>query len=177
MSRLDDCYNIADLRQAARKHLPKGVFEFIDRGAEDEIALSDNTEAFRRMKLVTRFCVDLTDRDMGTEIFGKRSNLPLAIAPTGIAGLCWYQGELALAKAAAKRGVPFGLATASLTSMETIAKEAGGRLWFQLYFWREEEYSFQIVKRARDLDYEALIVTIDTALGRGREYNDRNGFT
>jgi len=73
--------------------------------------------------------------------------------------------------------VPFGLATASLTSMETISKEVDGRLWFQLYFWREEELSFQIVKRARDLNYEALIVTIDTALGRGREYNDRNGFT
>jgi (S)-mandelate dehydrogenase len=177
MSRLDDCYNIADLREGARRHLPKGVFEFVDRGTEDEFALADNREAFRRIKLRTKFCVDLTTRDMGTELFGKRTALPLAIAPTGTAGLCWYRGELALAKAAAAFGVPFTLATSSLTSMETVAKEAGGRLWFQLYVWKEEELSYEMVMRAKNLGYEALIVTIDTALGRSREYNERNGFT
>jgi isopentenyl diphosphate isomerase/L-lactate dehydrogenase-like FMN-dependent dehydrogenase len=177
MSALSDCYNIADFREAARRHLPRGVFEFVDRGSEDEVALAANRQAFERLKLLTKFCVDLTDRDMGTELFGRRISLPLAIAPTGIAGLCWYQGELALAKAAAAAGVPFTLATSSLTPMEMIAKEVKGRRWFQLYLWKDEESSFEIVSRAQNLDYEVLIVTIDTALGRGREYNDRNGFT
>jgi isopentenyl diphosphate isomerase/L-lactate dehydrogenase-like FMN-dependent dehydrogenase len=113
---------------------------------------------------------------MGTEIFGKRISMPLAIAPTGAAGLCWYQGELALAKAAAAAGIPFTLAQTSITPMESV-KAAGGRLWFQLYMWKEEELTFEMLLRARDLGYEALFVTVDTALGRTREYNDRNGFT
>lgn len=176
--RLKRCYNIADLRDVAKRRLPKGVFEYVDRGAEDEVALADNREAFRRLKLRTRFMVDLTHRDMGIDLLGKRAEMPMAIAPTGVAGLCWHQGELQLAKAAAKMGVPFTLATGSITSMETIAREAGhGRLWFQLYMWKEEELSYQLVARARDAGFEALIVTIDGALGNNREYNKRNGFT
>jgi (S)-mandelate dehydrogenase len=177
MRRLKRCYNIADMREIAKKRLPKGVFEYLDRGSEDEIALVDNREAFKRLKLRTRFMVDLTHRDMGIELFGKRSNLPYAIAPTGIAGLCWYEGELELAKAAAEAGIPFTLATGSITAMEKIAKTAGGRLWFQLYMWKEEELSYQLVQRARDADFEALVVTIDGALGNNREYNRRNGFS
>jgi len=177
MARIDRCYDLDDMREAARRHLPKGVFEFVDRGAERELALAENIEAFRRLKLQTRFLVDLSNPDMGTELFGKRISLPVAIAPTGIAGLCWYQGELALARAAAAAGVPFTLAAPSITSMETIMEHAGGRKWFQLYIWKEEDLCFEMMERARDLGYEALFVTIDTAYGRTREYNDRNGFT
>jgi isopentenyl diphosphate isomerase/L-lactate dehydrogenase-like FMN-dependent dehydrogenase len=177
MTRLDRCYDLADMRNAARRHLPKGVFEFIDRGAERELALDENIRAFERLKLRTKFLVDLSVRDMGTEIFGKRVAFPLAIAPTGIAGLCWYQGELALARAAAAASVPFTLAATSITAMETVARTAGGRLWFQFYMWKEEELALEMVARARDLGYEALFITVDTALGRTREYNDRNGFT
>ncbi len=177
MSSLSNCYNVSDFREAARRRLPKFIFEFIDRGAEDEVALAENIEAFRRIKLLTNFCVDLTERDMGTDLFGKRSGLPLVIAPTGAAGLCWYKGELELAKAAAKAGIPFSVSWAALTPMDAIAKEAGGRLWYQVYYWTEEDLTFETIARARDLGYEALVVTIDTALGRSREYNDRNGFT
>lgn len=180
MSRLDRCFNVADFREVARKRLPKGVFEYLDRGAEDEVALADNRVAFRNLKLRTRFLVDLTDRDMGIDLLGKRANLPMAIAPTGIAGLCWHHGELQLAKAAAAKGIPFTLATGSITSMERIAKEVlplNGRLWFQLYMWKEEELSYQLVGRARDAGFEALVVTIDGALGNNREYNRRNGFS
>ncbi len=177
MSILARCHDLDDFRKVARRHLPRGVFEFMDRGAERETALAENVAAFQRLKLRQRFMVDLTQRDMGTELFGKRVSLPLAIAPTGIAGLLWYQGELALARAAAAAGVPFTLAATSITSMETVAKEAGGRLWFQLYMWTDEEAALEMARRARDLGYEALFVTVDTALGRTREYNDRNGFT
>ena len=175
--RLKRCYNIADMREVAKKRLPKGVFEYVDRGAEDEVALADNREAFKRLKLRTRFLVDLTTRDMGIDLLGRRAEMPLAIAPTGIAGLCWFEGELELAKAAAAKGVPFTLATGSNTAMEKVAREAGGRLWFQLYMWKQEELSYQLVKRAMDADFEALVVTIDGALGNNREYNKRNGFT
>jgi (S)-mandelate dehydrogenase len=176
MFSLDRCYSVADLREAAKKRLPKGLFEFIDRGTEEEVGLAANREAFHRLKLRMRFLVDLTKRDMGTELFGQRMGLPLGIAPTGIAGLCWYQGELGLAKAAAEAKVPFTLASTSLTPMDTIVKEAGGRLWFQQYMWKESHLNYEMIARARDLGFEALVVTIDTALGRLREHNERNGF-
>lgn len=176
VTNLERCYNIFDLREAARRRLPRGMFEYIDRGTEDEVALADNREAFRRIKLRTRFLMDLSDRDLGTDIFGARTSLPIAIAPTGIAGLLWYQGELELAKAAAAAGIPFSLSVGALTSMETIAREAGGRLWFQFYPWQDEDATYEMIGRARDLDFEGLIVTIDGGLGRAREYNEHNGF-
>ncbi len=106
MDRLSRCFNIADLRQLAQRRLPKGLFEFIDRGSESEVALKANRDAFDRLMLDTKFMVDLSKRDFGTELFGKRSELPLAIAPTGLAGVCWREGEVGLAKAAAKAGIP-----------------------------------------------------------------------
>ena len=176
MDRLSRCFNIADLRQLAQRRLPKGLFEFIDRGSESEVALKANRDAFDRLMLDTKFMVDLSKRDLGTDLFGKRSNLPLAIAPTGLAGVCWREGEVGLAKAAAKAGIPFTLAMGSISSMETIARQVDGRLWFQVYMWKETQHNFDMIRRARELPYEALVVTIDSALGRTREHNDRNGF-
>jgi isopentenyl diphosphate isomerase/L-lactate dehydrogenase-like FMN-dependent dehydrogenase len=175
---LDHLYNIAEMREHARRRLPRGIFEYVDRGAEDEVAVAENREAFRRIKLKTRFLVDLSTRDMGVNLFGHRWNMPLAISPTGITGLCWYQGEVALARAAREAGIPFTLATNSITALETVMREAaGGRLWFQLYMWKDQEASFGLVKRARDAGFEALVVTIDAALGNNREYNKRNAFS
>jgi (S)-mandelate dehydrogenase len=177
MGRLDRCYNIADLRALAKRRLPKGIFETVDKGAEDQVALRNNRRAFEDLKLRNRVLVDISDVKTDAEIFGKPASLPLAIAPTGVAGLCWYEGELELAKSAAKAGVPFALATASNTSMEKIATEAGGRLWFQLYMWREKELSYGLVRRAADAGYETLIFTVDIGHGANREHNARNGFT
>lgn len=177
MSRLSRCFNIADLRLLAQKRLPKGLFEFIDRGSENEIALKANRDAFDSLMLETKFMVDLAKRDMGTTLFGKRTEFPLAIAPTGLAGVCWHKGEVGLAKAAARAGIPFTIAMGSISSLEEIAREVEGRLWSQIYPWRETQHTFDLVKRARSLPYEALVVTIDSALGRTREHNDRNGFT
>jgi (S)-mandelate dehydrogenase len=175
--RLARCYNIAELREAGRRRLPKGIFEYVDRGTEDEVALANNRAAFERLKLRNRVLVDVSKVDLGTTLFGKPAELPLAIAPTGIAGLCWYEGELELAKAAAAAGVPFTLATGSNTAMEKVAREAAGRLWFQLYLWDKRELSYELVARARDTGFEALILTVDTALGANREHNQRNGFS
>ena len=99
----------------------------------------------------------------------------MAIAPTGAAGLCWYEGELELAKAAAKTKIPFTLATGAMTSMEKIAKEANFRLWFQLYVWKQRELSYQLIERAKNNGFEALIVTTDTIVPPNREYNARTG--
>ena len=176
MSALDDCFNIADLREAAKRRLPKGVFEFVDRATEDHLALAANRSAFEDVKLRHRSLVDVSNRSTKTMLFGKPAALPMVIAPTGAAGLCWYRGELALAKAAAAAGIPLTLSTASMTAMETIAEQAGGRLWFQLYVWKRRDLSYQIIERAKAAGYEALIVTVDSAVPPNREYNSRNGF-
>lgn len=169
--------NFHDLRQAARSRLPRGLFEFIDRGTEDEVALRNNHNAFERVKLVPRVLVDVCERHQQVTLLGRKQASPLIVAPTGAAGLAWYQGELELAKAAAAMEVPFVLSTASLTPMEVIAKQAGGRLWFQLYIWPDREASYQLIDRAHDTGFEALFVTVDTVVSPNREYNARNGFS
>ena len=176
MARIDSCYNIADLREVARKRLPKGVFQYLDLGTEDLIALRNNRYFIEQTKLLNKVLVDVSNIDTSAEVFGKKINLPMAVAPTGIAGLAWYEGELELAKAAAKAGIPFTLATGSNTAMEKIAGEAGGRNWFQLYMWREKELSYEVVRRAHRAGFEALIWTVDIGLGANREHNKRNGF-
>ncbi len=178
MTNLDHCYNIFDLREAAQRRLPKGIFEYVDKGTEDGISLAENREAFHRLKLHTHFLNDWSTRDLGTEIFGQRINLPFGIAPTGSAGLMWYQGEVELARAAAAAGIPFTLAMGALTSLEEVTKAVpDARKWFQLYPWADEAGNYEMVTRARDLGWEALVVTIDHAPGRGREHNERNGFS
>ncbi|HEX5326856.1 MAG TPA: alpha-hydroxy-acid oxidizing protein, partial [Acetobacteraceae bacterium] len=96
MSALSRCYNVNDLRLAARRRLPRGVFEFVDRGTEDEVALRNNRAGFERIKLRHRALIDVSGRSMATTLFGKPAGMPMAIAPTGAAGLCWYLGELEL---------------------------------------------------------------------------------
>jgi isopentenyl diphosphate isomerase/L-lactate dehydrogenase-like FMN-dependent dehydrogenase len=176
MTALARCYNVADLREAAKRRLPKGVFEFVDRGSEDEVGLRNNRMGFERIKLRPRSLVDVSGRSTQTTLFGKPMGMPLAIAPTGAAGLVWYEGELELAKAAAAAKVPFTLATGAMTSLEKIAKEAGGRLWMQLYLWNDRKLSYQLVERAERAGFEALILTVDTIVSPNREYNARNGF-
>jgi (S)-mandelate dehydrogenase len=176
MTALARCYNIPDLRAAAHRRLPKGIFEFIDRGTEDEIALRANREAFERFKLKPHVMVDVSKRSPETTLFGRKITMPMAIAPTGAAGLCWFEGELALARAAARANIPFTLATGSITAMEKIARDAGGMLWFQLYMWRDRSLSYQLVQRAHKVGFEALLLTVDTAVSANREYNRRNGF-
>ena len=152
MTNLDRCYNIFDLREVAQRRLPKGIFEYVDKGTEDGISLEENRAAFQRIKLRTRFLNDWSKRDLGTEIFGKRINLPFGIAPTGSAGLMWYQGEVELARAAAAAGIPFTLATGALTSMEEVNERVPeARKWFQLYPWADEAGSYEMITRARDL--------------------------
>lgn len=175
MSALDNCYNVPDLRLEAKKILPKGLFEFIDRATEDEVGLRNNRTAFERIKFRPHVLNDVSGRSTATTLFGKPMAMPYAIAPTGAAGLTWFHGELELAKAAARLGIPFTLATGANTPMEKIAREAPGRLWFQLYVWKERELSYELIARAERNGFEALVVTVDTIVPPNREYNAKNG--
>jgi (S)-mandelate dehydrogenase len=172
-----NCYSIFDLRDAARKRVPRGPFEFMDRGTEEEVSLRNNREVFDSIRFKTRTFVDVSKRNQDTEIFGVKHKMPLVIAPTGVAGLMWYEGEIALAKAARTAGIPFTLATGSMTAMERVADEAGGELWFQLYLWPDRTMSHELVERAKAAGYKALVVTVDGVSAGNREYNIRNGFT
>ena len=173
---LANAYNIEDVRRLARAKLPKGIYESIERGTEDEAALANNLAGFQRLCLNPRVFVDVSDISLATELFGQRISMPLAIAPTGSAGLVWFRGAVELAKAAAAFNVPFTLATRSLSSIETIADEAGGNLWLQLYVWRDRSLSYQLIDRANAAGFKALLVTADTPVPPNREYNLRNGY-
>lgn len=169
--------NVHDLRDMARKRLPRWMFEFVDRGTEDETAIRNNRAAFERIRLKTRVLVDVSGRDHGVTLFGKRHDMPFGVAPTGAAGMLYYRGELDLARAAKAANIPFTLSTGSQVSMEEVAKTVGGTLWFQLYMWSDLSLSRQLVERARDAGFEALLVTVDGPVHTNREYNVRNGFT
>lgn len=169
--------NIADLRDMARRRLPRGLFEFVDRGSEDELTLNANRQAFENIRLYPRQLRDVANRSMVTSLFGTTQSMPICIAPTGAAGMLWHEGELAIARAAADADIPFSLSTASITSMERIAEASRGTLWFQLYMWPKKEMSFELVRRAKAAGYHALIVTIDGVVTANREYNRRNAFT
>jgi len=174
---VEDAQNIFDLREIAKRRIPKWLFEFVDRGTEDEWALCNNREAFQRIRFRPRMLVDVSNRKLDTTLFGKEHKMPIGIAPTGAAGMMWYQGELELARAAKDAGIPFSLATGSITSMEKVAAEVGGTLWMQLYMWADRRLSHQLVKRASAAGFEALLVTVDGAVAGNREYNRRNGFS
>ena len=127
-----DAYNISDLREIAKRRLPKGVFEFVDRGTEDEVSLRHNLASLKEIRFRPRTLVDVSGRAQDVTLFGKRHEMPIAIA-----------------HAAAAAGIPFTLATGSMTAMEKVADEAGGTLWFQLYMWPDRSLSHRLVERAR----------------------------
>ena len=170
-------YNIFDLREIAQRRLPKAVFEFVDRGTEDEVALHNNRAAFDRIKLKPRVLVDVSARSQEIELFGQKCKMPMAISPTGNAGLLWYEGEIALARAATAADIPFGLSTHALAAMEKIIEQTGCRLWFQTYLYPDRSITRRASERAKAAGCEALIVLVDGAAPSNREYNLRNGFT
>jgi (S)-mandelate dehydrogenase len=170
-------YNIWDLREQAKRRLPKAVWEFIERGTEDDILIAHNNAMLRAIKFDPRALRDVTRRDLSIELFGKKRPSPLIIAPTGVADLACFRGESCIAAAASAAGLPFSLATSSTTSMDTIAEitRSGAGFWQQMYLWDRRDLSWQVVDRAASLGAEALIVTVDTPIWPNREFNKRNG--
>lgn len=175
--RLDSALNIADLRSAARRRLPRALFEYVDRGAEDEVALLSNRTALGALKFRPRVLRDVSARSTERSLFGRLMRLPIAVAPTAVAGMLWHNGDVLSARAAMAEGVPFTLSTYSVTTMERVAQSVqGGRLWFQLYVSTHRDHMRSLVMRARDAGYEALVFTVDGAVAPKREYNAKNGF-
>lgn len=168
-------YNIADLRDQARARLPKGIWEYLERGVEDEAGTARNRAALDALTFRPRVLRRVDKVDSSATILGGPSAMPLALAPTGAAGLLWYQGDLELARAAAQAGVPFTISSASTMDIEDIAR-AGGRLWFQLYLWERRDLSLAVVDKAWQLGCEALLVTLDMPVTPNREYILRSGF-
>jgi (S)-mandelate dehydrogenase len=176
MADLSRAVSIEDLRDMARRRLPRAIFDFFDGGAEDEVTLRGNRAAFERVRLLPKVLVNVAEVEMATELFGVKATLPLAIAPTGGISAGRAGAELALARAAKAFGVPFTLATPAAFTIERVAEEVGGRLWFQLYAVREREFRNKLVTRARDAGYEAMLVTVDLPVSGKRERDPRNGF-
>jgi (S)-mandelate dehydrogenase len=167
--------NIEDLRRMAKRRLTKSLFDFCDKGSEDQVAMRDNRAALDRIKVMPRAPRDVSRHDPGITLFGEKLGLPILIAPTGPAGFVWYRGETQLARAAAKKNIPFTLASTSNTAMERVIENGGGTQWFQLYVWRNPEAAFVTVQRARDAGFKALVVTVDSPVYNNREIDVRNG--
>jgi (S)-mandelate dehydrogenase len=169
-------FSIEELRRQAKRRLPRAVFDFIDGGAEDERTLRGNRAAFERVLLTRRVLTGVAQVSTETTILGKPSKLPIAIAPTGAVGFGWRGGDIAVARAAAAHGIPFTLSTSATASIERIAEAAPGRHWFQAYFFRDREYTFGLLERARQAGYDTAMVTVDLPVGGKRERDFRNDF-
>ena len=169
--------NVEDLRSISRRRLPGGVFDYIDGGAEDESALDRNTRRFTEIEYRPRVLRDMTEVDTSATILGRPAPFPLILAPTGFTRIADPEGELAVARAADRAGLPYGLSTLSTRSIEEVAAVSQGRKWFQVYVWKDKGLVKDMIERAAAAGYEALIVTVDTAVLGRRERDVRRGFT
>src|ERR1700741_1755164 len=170
-----DAVNIEDLRGIARRRLPNFVFSYIDGGAEDELTLAGNRDAYRRLRFRPRTLVGVSKRDCSTLILGAPSAFPVVVGPPGLNGLAWRDGDLARARAAAAAGVPFAMSTVSMSLVEDIAREAPGRHWLQGYVFAERSITEALIRRARDADFECLVLTSDFPVAGKRERDMRTG--
>jgi L-lactate dehydrogenase (cytochrome) len=176
--RLARAVTIGDLREIARRQVPRAVFDYTDGAAGAEISLRRSREAFERVEFRPRVLRNVSAVDPSTTLLGIRAALPLVFAPTGFTRLMHTEGESAVGRVAERAGVPYALSTMGTTSLEALADAApGGRRWFQLYLWRDREASAALVERARAAGYEALVLTVDTPVAGPRLRDVRNGFT
>ncbi|WP_439360406.1 alpha-hydroxy acid oxidase [Bradyrhizobium sp. DASA03007] len=174
---MNDFLNYNELRRLAKHRLPRGIFEYIDRGSEDETALLRNRQALDEVRVRPRILTGSGVRSQAVSLFGETHDTPIIVAPTAFAGLVWYQGEIELAKAAASYRIPFCAATEAITAVEEIAAASTGPIWLQLYLWEREELWRDLLQRAWDNGVRTLVVTVDSgSVAANREYNTRNGF-
>jgi L-lactate dehydrogenase (cytochrome) len=175
--RLARAASVSDLRRIARRRLPRGVFDYIDGGAEDERTLRANEQAFASVTFRPRVLRGIGDVDVSSTLLGKPLTYPLVLAPTGFARIADPQGELAVARAADHAGIPYTLSTLSTRSIEEVRAVSDGRLWFQVYAWRDRGLVKEMITRAAAARYEALVLTVDTAVLGRRERDVRRGFS
>ncbi len=175
--RLKKIASIDDYRKVAKRRLPFGVFDYIDGGAEDERTLQRNTRDFSDIEFRPRVLRDVSDVDTSTSIFGRPASMPLILAPTGFTRIAHSQGELAVARAAARASLPWSLSTMGTRSIEEVAAVSDGDKWFQVYTWKDRGLVRELVERARHAGFTALWLTVDTAVLGRRERDVRRGMT
>ncbi|WP_225026730.1 alpha-hydroxy-acid oxidizing protein [Xinfangfangia pollutisoli] len=162
-------------RRRAARYLPRMVMDYVDGAAGSERGLVRNRAAFARVLFAPRRLTDVAQRDPSVTLWGQRYPLPLAIAPTGLNGVVRPDGDLMLARAAGRAGLPFCLSTASTSSIEQVARAGDGEKWFQLYVLHRDQAKV-FVKRALDAGYTTLILTVDVAVNGKRLRDQRSGF-
>lgn len=171
---LERAVTIADLRERAMRRVPGFVFEYVEGGADDEFALRNNRAAFDALQLVPSTLVNTASRQQRSALFGQEVASPLIVGPTGGNGVLQPQGDRSLARAAAAAGVPFCLSTMASIRLEDVPKQAGGRLWMQLYVTHDRQSAEDIIARADAAGYEALVFTTDANVFGLREWDRRN---
>ena len=167
--------NISDLRLAARRRLPRSVFDYIDGGADGEITLRENVRAFEDVAFRPHCAVDAPPADLSTTVLGTRISMPIICAPVGSSRMFWPRGEEAAASAAGAAGTLYCLSTLSGCRLEDVRTATSGPAWFQLYICGGRDVATAGIQRARNAGYSALAVTVDTAVAGLRERDFRNG--
>lgn len=172
---VSSCHNIEALRRRARRRLPKPIYDYIDGGSDDEIAYRRNTAAFDDYELLPAQLNDVSSIDTATTLFGRRIDWPVMLSPTGASKLFHRDGELAVARAAAKAGTIYSLSTLGTTLIEDVAAEVDCPLMYQVYVFKDRGLTREFLERCRDAGYAALCLTVDTAVGGNREKDIVNG--
>jgi L-lactate dehydrogenase (cytochrome) len=175
--RLNRIADVGDYREAAKRRLPGGVFDYIDGGAEDERSLIHNVSAFANIEFKPRVLNDVSHVDTSTTLLGRRVPMPLALSPTGFTRIAHSQGELAVARAADRAGLPYSLSTMGTRSIEEVASVSSGSKWYQVYTWKDRGLVKEMINRAQVSGYDALLLTVDTAVLGRRERDVRRGYT
>jgi len=173
----DAMHNVDDVRRCAKKRLPKMIYDFVYGGAYDEVTLSANRSDFSDILFRPKLLTDVSDRNQRTRVVGQELAFPVMVSPAGLLRLAHTEGELAIARAAGNTGVVFVVSTAASWSMEEIADAATGPLWFQLYLWRDRDIMRSLVDRAKQAEYQALVLTVDLQVVGKRERDLRNGLS
>lgn len=169
---------VSDFRTLARRRVPRAVYDYVAGAAERETSLLRARSALDSVEFVPRVLRDVSAVDPSVALLGRPASIPVVFAPTGFTRMMHHQGELAVARAAGAAGVPYSLSTMGTTSIEAVAETIPGcRRWFQLYLWSERSRSRELVQRAHDNGYEALILTVDTPVAGARLRDTRNGMT
>ncbi|AOY43541.1 MULTISPECIES: alpha-hydroxy acid oxidase [Psychrobacter] len=177
MINLEKMTDIEDLRRVAERKVPRMFYDYVDSGSWTETTYRNNETDFDRIKLRQRVLVDMDNRSLATSMIGEPVKMPVAIAPTGFTGMMWADGEIHAARAAEKFGVPFSLSTMSICSIEDVATHTSKPFWFQLYVMRDQDFMANLIRRARDANCSALILTADLQVLGQRHKDIKNGLS
>ncbi len=175
--RLSDCHNIDDFRTLARKRLPWPVFDYIDGAADDELTRARNTAAFADADLVPDVLAGVEAIDTSVTVMGRKSALPLILSPTALQRVFHWQGERAVARAAEKFGLWFGISSLATVSIEEIGAMGPNPKMFQLYVHKDKGLNRSMIERCKAANFDALALTVDTIVGGKRERCARSGFS